>query len=51
MGDLLKVRAIGVSVTRRVAVWAVRRRWKDIVVFFIGSKCLIMVESIGGREG
>jgi hypothetical protein len=31
--DLLKVRATGVNATRRLAVWAVRRSWKGIVIF------------------
>jgi len=44
LGDLLKVRAMGVNATRRVAVWAVRRSWKGIVVFVFMSGWLVVVD-------
>lgn len=49
--DSLKVRAMGVIATRRLAVWAVRRSWKGIVVSYSFPVCLIVDGSMDGRRG
>ena len=51
IGDVLKVRATGVVATRRVAVWAVRRSWKGIVVLSVGAGSLMIVQLMDGRVG
>jgi hypothetical protein len=51
VGNSLKVRVMGVNATRRLAVWAVRRSWKGIVVSYSFPGCLIVVGSMDGRRG
>lgn len=52
VGDSLKVRAMGVIATRWVALWAVRRSWKGIIVFVSSDfGYLMLLGSIGGRKG
>ena len=51
VGNSLKVRVMGVNATRRLAVWAVRRSWKGIVVLSVGAGSLMIVQLMDGRVG